>query len=70
MKEINLITRNSKYYVISELHKLSKLIWQKKKMLWLQTVKIFFLQCGKMSDLSKYTTKKAIVKNESRKNHV
>jgi len=32
--------------MLSELHKLSKLIWQKKKMLWLQIMKIFFcLQC-------------------------
>jgi len=29
--------------MLSELHKLSKLIWQKKKMLWLQIMqKIFF----------------------------
>jgi len=30
MKDIDLITRNSKYYVLSELHQLFKLIWQKK----------------------------------------
>jgi len=36
--EINLIARNSKYYVIWTT--LSKLIWQKKK--WLQIMKIFF----------------------------
>jgi len=28
--------------MLSELHQLSKLIWQKKKMLWLQIMKIFF----------------------------
>jgi len=28
--------------MLSELHKLFKLIWQKKKMLWLQTMKIYF----------------------------
>jgi len=28
--------------MLSELHKLCKLIWQKKKMLWLQIMKIFF----------------------------
>jgi len=31
--------------MLSELHKLSKLIWQKKKKLWLQILNIFFLQC-------------------------
>jgi len=28
--------------MLSELHKLFKLIWQKKKMLWLQIMKILF----------------------------
>jgi len=31
--------------MLSELNKLFKLIWQKKKMLWLLMMKIFFLQC-------------------------
>jgi len=32
--------------MLSELHTFFKLIWQKKKLLWLQIVKIYFLQCG------------------------
>jgi len=40
MKEIDLITRNSKYYVIWTTW--IKLIWQK-KMLWLQIINIFLV---------------------------
>jgi len=32
--------------MLYELHKLFKLIWQKKKMLWLQIMQIFFLHWG------------------------
>jgi len=42
MKEINLITRNSKYYVIWTSHKLSKLLWQKKKCCDYKSWKYFF----------------------------
>jgi len=37
--------------MLSELHKLSKLIWQKKKMLWLQIMKLSFYSV----DISKYS---------------
>jgi len=47
MKEIDLIIRNSKYYVIcsSVQHKLSKFIWQKKKCDY-KSWKYFFYSAG------------------------
>jgi len=46
MEEIDLSIRNSKYYVIW-----FKLIWQKKKMLWLQIMNIFFYSAGESNDI-------------------
>jgi len=45
MKEIDLITRNSKYYIwtTSTLHRQFKLVWQKKKCCDLQIRKKMFL---------------------------